>query len=155
MLRERGLYHEWMWNSHPLSAWAWKCFSALSSLCPACASCYPNLSTSFLCTSLSNPLGFQSFCKPPLLQLSARAQMLAHLDARLNAAWTTHKKQQGEKACIFHWLISHHSLFCLSQQGKLAHAELSATVGEMFLLNQRPMGYDYTIHISLCTYIRI
>lgn len=116
--------------------------SLCGTLPPACASCYPN----FL-HLLSPQFAGKSPRISKLLQTAvARAQcrmMLVHLDVRLNAVQTSQLKQRGEKACIFHWLISHHSLFCPSQQGKLAHAELCTTVGETFLMNQSYLGYVY------------
>lgn len=102
---------------------------------PACASPFPHFSAPFPLRSLANHLGLQSCFTPRLLEPSAEGCVEVWARGR----WLREApggSRGGRKACFCHRLISHHALFCPSQQGKLAHAEVCATAGEVFPENQ-------------------
>lgn len=135
-----------MWNSHPRMPEP--CFMICADLegfpCTV-LSLQPGLPVipifppPFFTVCWQTASGSEGFCKPGLLE-AQRGTMLGHVDAGPIAARTAQTEPWGGKrACVFHCLISHHSW-----QGELAHAELCATVGEMFLANQRYLGYVYT-----------
>lgn len=131
-------------------------WSSLSSLCFLLPQFFYLLSPQFTGKSSRNSKVLRT-----AIARAQRGMMPGHLAVGPNAVQTTQLKQWGRKACIFYWPISNHLLCCPSQQGKLGHAELCATVGEIFLMNQGYVRYVYTapqyipylyIYICICIY---
>lgn len=130
---KRKRFAWWMYEEFPSSnAWFYilhglGSVSLHGPLSTASFSYYPSFSISFLLSSLLHHLGFKSYCKLLLLDLSTewflticmQSQMLHE---SLSCSW-------GANCLQFSLLISHYLLSCPFLHSKLNRPELCATIG--------------------------